>query len=278
MTQPLLSVRNLNVTFDGPRGPVSALRNVSWSMGAEKIGIVGESGSGKTISSRAILGLLRPPARVEAEQMEFDGIDLRALSNRQWREVRGRRISMVMQDPRYSLNPVMTVGDQIMEAYRIHHRSSRRDARARSFEMLEAVRIKDPDRVFKAYPHQISGGMGQRVMIAMMLIPEPRLLIADEPTSALDVTVQNKILEVIDDMVSRHHMGLIFISHDLDLVSTFCDRILIMYRGRVVEECRADQLHAAQHPYTRGLLACAPRLGERREQLAVLDRQEEWEQ
>ncbi|MGX5658863.1 ABC transporter ATP-binding protein [Castellaniella ginsengisoli] len=278
MTQPLLSVRNLNVTFDGPRGPVSALRNVSWSMGAEKIGIVGESGSGKTISSRAILGLLRPPARVEAEQMEFDGIDLRALSNRQWREVRGRRISMVMQDPRYSLNPVMTVGDQIMEAYRIHHRSSRRDARARSFEMLEAVRIKDPDRVFKAYPHQISGGMGQRVMIAMMLIPEPRLLIADEPTSALDVTVQNKILEVIDDMVSRHHMGLIFISHDLDLVSTFCDRILIMYRGRVVEECRADQLHAAQHPYTRGLLACAPRLGERREQLAVLDRQEAWEQ
>lgn len=278
MPQPLLSVRNLNVTFDGPRGPVSALRNVSWSMGAEKIGIVGESGSGKTISSRAILGLLRPPARVEAEQMEFDGIDLRALSSRRWREVRGRRISMVMQDPRYSLNPVMTVGDQIMEAYRIHHRSSRRDARARSFEMLEAVRIKDPDRVFKAYPHQISGGMGQRVMIAMMLIPEPRLLIADEPTSALDVTVQNKILEVIDDMVSRHRMGLIFISHDLDLVSTFCDRILIMYRGRVVEECRADQLHAAQHPYTRGLLACAPRLGERREQLAVLDRQEEWEQ
>ncbi|HET8596942.1 MAG TPA: ABC transporter ATP-binding protein [Castellaniella sp.] len=278
MPQPLLSVRNLNVTFDGPRGPVSALRNVSWSMGAEKVGIVGESGSGKTISSRAILGLLRPPARVEAEQMEFDGIDLRALSNRQWREVRGRRISMVMQDPRYSLNPVMTVGDQIMEAYRIHHRSSRRDARARSFQMLEAVRIKDPERVFKAYPHQISGGMGQRVMIAMMLIPEPRLLIADEPTSALDVTVQNKILEVIDDMVSRHHMGLIFISHDLDLVSTFCDRILIMYRGRIVEECRADQLHAARHPYTRGLLACAPRLGERREQLAVLDRQEAWEQ
>jgi len=277
MPQPLLSVRNLNVTFDGPRGTVSALRDVSWSMGAEKIGIVGESGSGKTISSRAILGLLRPPARVEAEQMEFDGIDLRALGSRQWREVRGRRISMVMQDPRYSLNPVMTVGDQIMEACRIHHRSSRRDARARSFEMLEAVRIKDPDRVFKAYPHQISGGMGQRVMIAMMLIPEPRLLIADEPTSALDVTVQNKILEVIDDMVSRRHMGLIFISHDLDLVSTFCDRILIMYRGRIVEECRADQLHAAQHPYTRGLLACAPRLGERREQLAVLDRQEAWE-
>ncbi|MGB6008202.1 ABC transporter ATP-binding protein [Castellaniella sp.] len=278
MQKPLLSLRNLNVTFEGPRGPVHAIRDVSWSMGTEKIGIVGESGSGKTISSRAVLGLLRPPARVTADQMEFDGVDLRTLTGAQWREVRGRRISMVMQDPRYSLNPVMTVGAQIMEAYRTHHRASRQDARARSFEMLEAVRIKDPERVFKAYPHEISGGMGQRVMIAMMLIPEPRLLIADEPTSALDVTVQNKILEVIDDMVSRHNMGLIFISHDLDLVSTFCDRILIMYRGRVVEECRADQLHAAQHPYTRGLLACAPRLGEQRERLAVLDRQEAWEQ
>ncbi|WP_298012363.1 ABC transporter ATP-binding protein [uncultured Castellaniella sp.] len=277
MHKPLLSLRNLNVTFEGPRGPVHAIRDVSWSMGAEKVGIVGESGSGKTISSRAILGLLPASAQVAADQMEFDGVDLRTLTGSQWREVRGRRISMVMQDPRYSLNPVMTVGAQIMEAYQTHHRASRQEARARSFEMLEAVRIKDPERVFGAYPHEISGGMGQRVMIAMMLIPEPRLLIADEPTSALDVTVQNKILEVIDDMVSRHRMGLIFISHDLDLVSTFCDRILIMYRGRIVEECRADRLHAAEHPYTRGLLACAPRLGERRERLAVLDRQEAWE-
>jgi len=171
----------------------------------------------------------------------------------------------------------MTVGSQIMEAYRIHHRVDKAEARQRTFNMLDSVRIKDPDRVFKAYPHEISGGMGQRVMIAMMLIPEPELLIADEPTSALDVTVQNQILAVIDDMVTQRNMGLIFISHDLDLVASFCDRIIIMYRGRVVEECRASELNQARHPYTRGLLSCAPKLGEKRDRLAVLERQQEWE-
>ncbi len=275
-TNTLLPLRNLQVTFATPKGPVQAVRGVSWSMGNEKVGIVGESGSGKSISARAVLGLLRPPAQVQADQLEFNGMDLRSLSPKQWRQVRGRRISMVMQDPRYSLNPVMTIGDQIMEAYRTHNLVNKAEARLRTFDMLDAVRIQDPERVFKAYPHEISGGMGQRVMIAMMLIPEPELLIADEPTSALDVTVQNQILDVIDDMVTQRNMGLIFISHDLDLVSSFCDRIIIMYRGLVVEECRASELHQAKHPYTRGLLACAPKLGEKRERLAVLERQPEW--
>lgn len=246
-------------------------------MGNEKVGVVGESGSGKSISARAVLGLLQPPTQVKADQLEFKGEDLRSLSPKQWRQIRGRRISMVMQDPRYSLNPVMPIGQQIMEAYRTHHLVDKSEARQRTFNMLESVRITDPERVFNAYPHEISGGMGQRVMIAMMLIPEPELLIADEPTSALDVSVQNQILAVIDDMVTQRNMGLVFISHDLDLVSTFCDRIIIMYRGRVVEECRASELHLAKHPYTRGLLSCAPKLGEKRDLLPVLERQPEWE-
>jgi peptide/nickel transport system ATP-binding protein len=276
MSSPLLAIEGLNVTFETRKGLVRATRDVTWSMGREKIAIVGESGSGKSMSARAMLGLIQPPGRVEARRLEFDGIDLRGLRPKDWLAIRGRRISMVMQDPRYSLNPVMTVGDQIAEAYVIHHGATRAEARRRSLEMLSAVHIRDPERVFGAYPHEISGGMGQRVMIAMMLIPEPELLIADEPTSALDVTVQNQVLAIIDEMVTRRGMGLVFISHDLGLVSSFCDRVLIMYAGRVVEECAARDLHKASHPYTRGLLACQPRLGETAAELATLNRQAEW--
>ncbi len=276
MSSPLLAIEGLNVTFETHKGLVRATRDVTWSMGREKIAIVGESGSGKSMSARAMLGLVQPPGRVEARRLEFDGIDLRGLKPKDWLSIRGRRISMVMQDPRYSLNPVMTVGDQIAEAYVIHHGATRAEARRRSLEMLAAVHIRDPERVFGAYPHEISGGMGQRVMIAMMLIPEPELLIADEPTSALDVTVQNQVLAIIDEMVTRRGMGLVFISHDLGLVSSFCDRVLIMYAGRVVEECAASELHKATHPYTRGLLACQPRLGEKAAELATLNRQAEW--
>jgi peptide/nickel transport system ATP-binding protein len=183
---------------------------------------------------------------------------------------------MVMQDPKFSLNPVMTIGDQIIEAYRLHNSASKSDAYNKSLEMLEAVSIRDAERVMRAYPHEMSGGMGQRIMIAMMLIPNPEILIADEPTSALDVSVQRQVLDIMDKLVKERGMGLIFISHDLNLVADFCDRVLIMYSGRIVEVCDADKLHEAKHPYTRGLLNSLPRLDAPRDRLDVLQRDPEW--
>jgi peptide/nickel transport system ATP-binding protein len=183
---------------------------------------------------------------------------------------------MVMQDPKYSLNPVQKIGTQIVETYRLHHRASARDAKRRAIAMLESVQIRDPDLVFHRYPHQLSGGMGQRAMIAMMLIAEPDLLIADEPTSALDVTVQNQVLRVLDDLVTRRGMGLIFISHNLAVVSSFCDRVLVMYGGRIVEECLASELHAAHHPYTRALIAAAPDLDHPKATLSTVVRDPAW--
>ncbi|MEM7565909.1 MAG: ABC transporter ATP-binding protein [Pseudomonadota bacterium] len=267
----LLAVEDLAVTFPTPRGPVRVVNGVSFALGRERLGIVGESGSGKSMTGRAILRLIRPPGRVTGG-LTFEGRDLTTLSERQMRAVRGARISMVMQDPRYSLNPVMTVGDQISEALRTHESLGRAALRLRVLEMLEAVRIDDPDRVARLYPHEVSGGMGQRIMIAMMLIPKPALLIADEPTSALDVSVQGEVLRLMDELVRERGMGLILISHDLPLVARYCDRIVVMHAGRVVETCAATDLHAATHPYTRGLLAAVPRMREDRAALPTLDR------
>jgi peptide/nickel transport system ATP-binding protein len=272
----LLEVENLRVTFDTETGPVQAVRGMSFSLGRERLGIVGESGSGKTMTGRAILRLIRPPGRIEADRMTFDGADLLRASDREMRALRGRRIGMVMQDPKYSLNPVMTVGYQLTEGLLRRDRMGRADANAKAIEALRAVQIRDPARVMEAYPHELSGGMGQRVMIAMMLIPDPDLLIADEPTSALDVTVQAEVLSILERLVRDRGMGLIFISHDLRLVARFCDRVLVMYRGRVVEEIRADSLMAARHPYTKGLLDCLPRIGGPRGPLAGLDRTGAW--
>ena len=269
---PLLELKNLRVSFPGPRGRVEVVRGVSFDLGRERLGIVGESGSGKSLTGRSILRLLRPPARVSVDTLRFDGTDLMTMSEREMRKVRGARISMVMQDPRYSLNPVMTVGDQIAEALKVHERIPRREVRARVIEMLDKVRIHDPERVMKLYPHEVSGGMGQRVMIAMMLIPRPDILIADEPTSALDVSVQAQVLDLIEEMIAEYGMGLILISHDLDLVARYCDRVLVMNRGEVVEELEAGALHRAQHPYTRGLLESVPRIDETRKALPVMDR------
>ncbi|MBA8905839.1 ABC transporter ATP-binding protein [Aminobacter ciceronei] len=268
----LLEIRNLKVTFPTARGPVDVVKGLSLTLGRERLGIVGESGSGKSMTGRSILRLIRSPGRVTADEMTFNGTDLLSLSEKQMRSIRGARISMVMQDPKFSLNPVMTIGDQIAEALLTHQNLARSDIRSRTFAMLEAVRINDPERVLGLYPHEVSGGMGQRVMIAMMLIPEPDLLIADEPTSALDVSVQAQVLEIIDDLVKRKGMGLILISHDLDLVSAYCDRILVMRSGEVVEECDAGELRNARHPYTQGLLASIPRLDESRDELPVLER------
>jgi len=272
----LLSVEDLRVSFPSPQGRVNVVDGISFELGQERLGIVGESGSGKSMTGRALLRLIRPPGRVEG-RMRFEGQDLAALSERHMRALRGARISMIMQDPRYSLNPVMTVGTQIAEALRVHEHLPRREVRARVRQMLDSVRITDPDRVAGLYAHELSGGMGQRVMIAMMLIPRPRLLIADEPTSALDVSVQADVLRLIDDLVRDRStadggMALILISHDLPLVARYCDRILVMNAGRIVESCAASDLHLASHPYTRGLLAAVPKMNETRAELPVMDR------
>jgi peptide/nickel transport system ATP-binding protein len=272
----LLEVENLWVRFPTRSGVFDAVRGVSFALGKERLGIVGESGSGKSMTGRAILRLIRKPGLVSADRILLQGNDIMAMSEREMRSVRGQRISMVMQDPKFSLNPVMTVGDQIMEAYELHAKSTRAETKRRALEMLEAVSIRDPERVFRAYPHEMSGGMGQRIMIAMMLIPNPQILIADEPTSALDVSVQGQVLSIMDKLVQERGMGLIFISHDLNLVSSFCDRVLIMYAGRVVEACRADKLHDAKHPYTRGLLNSLPRLDHPQKRLEVLKRDPAW--
>jgi peptide/nickel transport system ATP-binding protein len=273
---PLLSVEDLHVRFATRQGLVHAVRGVSFNVGREKLGIVGESGSGKSMTGRAVLRLVPSPGEVTARKLDFEGTDLLRAGSREMRRIRGKRISMVMQDPKFSLNPVMTIGRQIAEAYRANSGVPKAQARERSLEMLAAVRIRDPDRVYGAYPHELSGGMGQRAMIAMMLIRDPDLLIADEPTSALDVTVQMQVLAIIDDLVSRRGMGLIFISHDLNLVASFCDRVLIMYAGRIVETCRAADLHNAQHPYTRGLLDSLPRIDRPAGDLPVLRRDPAW--
>ena len=274
---PLLVVEDLRVSFparDG--GTTEAVRGVSFMLGRERLGIVGESGSGKTQTGRAILGLTAPEGRVTARRLEFDGADLLRCSEQQRRALRGGRIAMVLQDPKFSLNPVMSIGDQVVETLRAHSKVSPREARSRALAALEAVHIDDPERVYGLFPHEVSGGMGQRAMIAMMLIADPDLLIADEPTLALDVTVQLQVLAILDELVARRGMGLILISHDLRLVSTFCDRILVMYGGRIVEEVEAGKLDAATHPYTRGLVECLPRLGEDRHPLPTLERKPEW--
>ena len=276
MNKPLLDVEDLRVRFHLRTGTVEAVRGVSFQLGRERLGIVGESGSGKSQTGRAILGLTPPPGEVAARRLAFDGIDLLTASRRTLRTLRGGRISMVMQDPKYSLNPVMTVGEQIIEAYRAHAKASRAEARDRSLAMLEAVKMRDPTRVFSLYPHEMSGGMGQRAMIAMMLVTDPDLLIADEPTSALDVTVSMEVLRILDELVSERGMGLIFISHDLKLVSSFCNRVLVMYAGRVVEELEARNLRDAKHPYTQGLMRCLPTLADDVRPLPTLNRDPAW--
>jgi peptide/nickel transport system ATP-binding protein len=276
MSDELLIVDNLEVTFPGRTGITRAVRNASFTLGRERLGIVGESGSGKSTTGRALLGLVPLPGTVTARTMSYQGQDLLNCTERDWQELRGRRMSMVMQDPKYSLNPVQTVGRQISETCLLHLGSDRRDAERRTLVMLEAVQIRDPELVFQLYPHQLSGGMGQRVMIAMMLIAEPDLLIADEPTSALDVTVQNEVLRILDDLVRERGMGLILISHNLTVVSSFCDRVLVMYAGRIVEECAAGELQNARHPYTRALVAATPSLDVPRAELATVTRDPEW--
>lgn len=277
MSDPMLVVDDLRVAFPNRDGGwIEVVRGVSFTLGKERLGIVGESGSGKSQTGRAILGLTAPEGRVTAKRLEFKGTDLLHCGPQERRALRGGRIAMVLQDPKFSLNPVMRIGDQIVETLQAHSKVSNSHAKKQALDALEQVQIDDPARVYKLYPHEVSGGMGQRAMIAMMLIANPDLLIADEPTSALDVTVQLQVLAILDALVVQRGMGLIFVSHDLRLVSTFCDRILVMYAGRVVEELPAGGLAQAKHPYTLGLLNCLPQLGDNRHPLPTLNRQPEW--
>ncbi len=273
---PLLDVDNLWVRFPTRTGIVEAVRGISFTLGKERLGIVGESGSGKSMTGRAVLRLIRPPGFIEANRLEMHGEDILHATEQRMRQLRGGRVSMIMQDPKFSLNPVMTVGRQMVEALHAHAKVSKAEARQRSIAMLDEVAIRDPERVYNLYPHEVSGGMGQRIMIAMMLLPNPEILIADEPTSALDVSVQLQVLDIMDRLVRERGMGLIFISHDLNLVAKFCDRIVIMYAGRIVETCKAQDLKNAKHPYTIGLLNSVPDLENPRDRLEVLQRDPAW--
>lgn len=276
---PLAEIEDLRIAFRGHDGALTeAVRGLSLTIQrGERLGIVGESGSGKSLTGRALLGLLPPAAQLSAKTLRFDGADLLGMPARQRRKLCGREMGMILQDPKYSLNPVMTVGAQMREAFALHDpKLGRRAMREKILAALDAVHIRDPQRVATAYPHELSGGMGQRVMIAMMVSAGPKLLVADEPTSALDVLVSMQVLGILDEMIERHDTGLVFISHDLPLVMSFCDRVVVMYAGRVVETCAARDLVHAQHPYTRGLLAANPPLTNPPDTLPVLERDPAW--
>ena len=259
---PLLSVRDLTVAFDTRRGSFEAVRNVSFDVPAGKtLGVVGESGSGKSVTAMALMQLLPDAATVMSGSVKFDGRELRALGERDMQKVRGREIAMVFQDPMASLNPILTIGHQIMEPLRLQLRLDKKTARAKAEELLAVVRIPSPSAIMRSYPHELSGGMRQRVMIAIALSCGPKLLIADEPTTALDVTTQAQILELLRDLQERMHMSVLLITHDLGVVAEFADEVMVMYAGRAVERSPVAALFAKPgHPYTEGLLRSMPPL------------------
>jgi len=273
MSDALLQIENLHTFFYGESGVARAVDGVSFSVGAgETIGLVGESGCGKSVTALSVLRLVRPPGRIEpGSRILFEGRDLVTLDERQLRTVRGARIAMIFQEPMTALNPVFTVGEQIAEVVRIHSKTTRRDAWQRAVEMLQIVGIPAPAERAKEYPHQLSGGMRQRVVIAMALVMNPALVIADEPTTALDVTIQAQILELLQQLQGRFGMSIVLITHDLGVVAETVSRVLVMYGGEIVEEAPVKTLFAeAHHPYTEGLLAAMPRLGESRERLRTI--------
>ncbi len=259
---PLLEVRDLRVSFPTSGGEVSPVDGVSFAMEpGETLALVGESGSGKSLTSLALVRLVPAPGRIAAGSIRLGDTDLLGLAPEPLRRVRGRRIGMVFQDPMTSLNPVLTVGDQISETIRAHFAVSRLEARRRAEGLLLEVGLGDAAGRYETYPHQLSGGMRQRVMLAIALAGEPELLVADEPTSALDVTIQAQILALLDRLRSTHRMAVLLISHDLGVVAGRADRVAVMYAGRIVEEAPTERLFASPaHPYTRGLLASLPRL------------------
>lgn len=274
MSDPLLAVDDLVTTFSTEEGLVTPVDGVSFTVErGETVGVVGESGCGKSVTSLSILRLVpSPPGRIAQGRILFEGQDLLTLSEREMRAIRGRDIAMIFQEPMTSLNPVFTCGDQILEALRRHQKVSATEARDQALELLHLVGIPLPEQRLGAYPHQLSGGMRQRIMIAMALCCHPRLLIADEPTTALDVTIQAQILDLLRHLKKQLSMAVLLITHDLGVVAETAERVVVMYAGKVVEEAPVRTLfHTPRHPYTEGLLRSIPRLDERRESLPVID-------
>src|SRR5687768_9739930 len=273
MPDPLLSVENLRTYFYTDAGVARAVDGVSFHIEpGETVGLVGESGCGKSVTALSILRLVGSPGRIESDsRMLFEGRDLLALRDEEMRKVRGNRIAMIFQEPMTALNPVFTVGDQIAEVARVHERASKRDAWKRAVEMLELVGIPAPADRAKEYPHQLSGGMRQRVVIAMALVMRPALVIADEPTTALDVTIQAQILDLLKDLQTRFGTSILLITHDMGVVAEAASRVIVMYGGEVVEEAPVAQIFAKpHHPYTEGLLGAMPRVGQERERLQTI--------
>jgi peptide/nickel transport system ATP-binding protein len=273
MTEPLLEVAALRTFFYSDAGIARSVDGVSLAIDrGETVGLVGESGCGKSVTALSIMRLVRPPGRIEpGSRIRFEGRELTELPEGEMRKIRGNRIAMIFQEPMTALNPVFTVGDQIAEVARIHQGASRREANARAVEMLELVGIPSPEQRAKEYPHQLSGGMRQRVVIAMALVMSPALVIADEPTTALDVTIQAQILELLAGLQQRVGMSILLITHDLGVVAETCSRVIVMYGGEVVEEAAVSELFAAaHHPYTEGLLGAMPRVGQEKERLDTI--------
>jgi peptide/nickel transport system ATP-binding protein/oligopeptide transport system ATP-binding protein len=269
----LLEVDGLTTAFQTGSGQVTAVEEISFRLDkGEILGIVGESGSGKSVTALAIMGLLpKPPAKILGGQIRFENQDLLKLSDRSMQRLRGPGVAMVFQEPMTSLNPVFTIGDQIIETIRAHEHISPRDSFTRAVEMLERVGIPSPDRRMSDYPHQLSGGQRQRVMLAIALVCRPKLLIADEPTTALDVTIQAQILDLLMDLRDEFGMAIMLITHNMGVIAETADRVMVMYAGRVVEQAPVDRLFdSPQHPYTRGLLACVPTLDQDTDRLIAI--------
>lgn len=258
----LLKVNDLKVSFFTPAGEVQAVGGISYDLGYNEImGIVGESGSGKSVEAYSIMGLLAEPGEVVGGTIEFEGNNILDFSEKEMEQFRGKECSIIFQNPMTCLNPVYTIGNQLMEAVLCHHKIPKQEAYDKAVKMLELVGISNPERRMKQYPHELSGGMRQRVMIGMGLICEPKLLIADEPTTALDVTIQAQILELMKDIQKKTQMSIIFITHNLGVVASICDRVSVMYAGKIVEQGTVDDVfYRAAHPYTHGLLKSMPRI------------------
>ncbi len=258
----LMEIKDLKVSFFTPAGEVKAVGGISYDLNyGEVMGIVGESGSGKSVQAYSIMGLLQSPGKVVGGSITFDGKDVLSMTPEQMQDFRGNAVSMIFQNPMTCLNPVYTVGNQLMEAMLCHGKVTKAEAHAKSIQMLELVGINNPDRRMRQYPHELSGGMRQRIMIAMGLICDPKMLIADEPTTALDVTIQAQIIELMKDIQKKTRMAIVFITHNLGVVAEICDRVSVMYAGRIVEQGSAEDIfYRPRHPYTLGLLNSMPRV------------------
>ena len=266
---PLVVAENLTISS---AAGVALVKDISVTLGRERVALVGESGSGKSLTARSLMGLLSPALHLEASTLSVAGENALTLSESRWSQLRGSKLAMVMQDPKYALNPMRTIGWQVAEPLKLHARLSRAEVKEKVCEMLDAVGLPQPAQLMQRYPHQLSGGMGQRVMLAIALIADPQFLIADEPTSALDHAMRDQVLALIRRLVEQRNMGLLLISHDLQQVSEHCERVMVMYQGNILDTLPAANLPQATHPYTRTLWSCRPSKATQGTLLPTLDR------